>query len=626
MKKIISIVVLSSMLLFSNNILAASVNEIKIEINTLKTLLENETLTQEQFDLAAGKALEDLDEYKALKKLLDADVLDDSQFWDSINKILGITEGNSSSASSSSSGKSEKELLSEAIGSIQSISSDTATKDKLELYETAINNISKIELNHPGSDTAIKLKTNQDIGDFSITKIRKDYLNELLGFYDIVCEKSPSYLCLGFVSLKTGQDMCQIGSGFDELDTAHESLLNAVRIFKGQKTNSAYSNIALASYRSCSKNVPGVSKEWSKGYFAMPLVRTLLDVGDEQTARGIIENVDDPYFKFLSVIYFKVASGEIPDIAYQDRLKEYVQEKIKDYTLDASLSKLALSRMMLVHSDSDFTYDDARYAYYDGRMGSSEAKKLECGGFVMSYFHEEYMDYLFLLYEMDKNRYGGGSGWGYQFPSIVKNIGSTSGVFSQCGNRKFYFTSLQLLGDLLMFNGVDDANKFREFVINDSNGNTEILFDYYVDLRLSNNDDKTVFSPIPNNGSSQLRELKRGVTTSLGYIYEMREDDQFGKGDNLERINGDYQFENFSKILYLERFANAKKLGLASTYKVFQSYVDFSNVCKSAEILFQQLKGTEYYQDAVNYMVSSPKLNPNKKYNCGDEDLELLLN
>ncbi len=164
MKKIISIVVLSSMLLFSNNILAASVNEIKIEINTLKTLLENETLTQEQFDLAAGKALEDLDEYKALKKLLDADVLDDSQFWDSINKILGITEGNSSSASSSSSGKSEKELLSEAIGSIQSISSDTATKDKLELYETAINNISKIELNHPGSDTAIKLKRIKILG------------------------------------------------------------------------------------------------------------------------------------------------------------------------------------------------------------------------------------------------------------------------------------------------------------------------------------------------------------------------------------------------------------------------------------------------------------------------------
>ena len=43
-------------------------------------------------------------------------------------------------------------------------------------------------------------------------------------------------------------------------------------------------------------------------------------------------------------------------------------------------------------------------------------------------------------------------------------------------------------------------------------------------------------------------------------------------------------------------------------------------------MLFQQLKGTEYYQDAVNYMVTSPKLSPNKKYNCGDEDLELLLN
>ena len=67
-------------------------------------------------------------------------------------------------------------------------------------------------------------------------------------------------------------------------------------------------------------------------------------------------------------------------------------------------------------------------------------------------------------------------------------------------------------------------------------------------------------------------------------------------------------------------------LGIQSTYKVFQAYVDFSDVCKSSEMLFQQLKGTEYYQDAVNYMVSSPRLDPNKKYSCGDENLELLLN
>ena len=42
--------------------------------------------------------------------------------------------------------------------------------------------------------------------------------------------------------------------------------------------------------------------------------------------------------------------------------------------------------------------------------------------------------------------------------------------------------------------------------------------------------------------------------------------------------------------------------------------------------MFQFLDNTEYYQQAIDYMVSSPAIDPNSKYSCGDEDLELLLN
>jgi len=167
---------------------------------------------------------------------------------------------------------------------------------------------------------------------------------------------------------------------------------------------------------------------------------------------------------------------------------------------------------------------------------------------------------------------------------------------------------------------LEDASKFREFIINDSKGNSEILFDYYVDLRLANNDDKTVFAPIPNQGDFKLNSFKFGLLL-FDKLYKY---DELGKGPVMDQMDND--FENFSKVLYLERFANMHKLGVQSTYKVFQAIVDISDVCKSSEILFQKLKGTEYYQDAVNYMVTSPKLSPNKKYNCGDENLELLLN
>ena len=50
MKKLINIFVLSSMLLFFNNVFAASVSEIKVEINTFRMLLENETITQDQWE------------------------------------------------------------------------------------------------------------------------------------------------------------------------------------------------------------------------------------------------------------------------------------------------------------------------------------------------------------------------------------------------------------------------------------------------------------------------------------------------------------------------------------------------------------------------------------------------
>ena len=109
-----------------------------------------------------------------------------------------------------------------------------------------------------------------------------------------------------------------------------------------------------------------------------------------------------------------------------------------------------------------------------------------------------------------------------------------------------------------------------------------------------------------------------------------------GSDLKLERINGVYNFEEFSKLVYLERlvFSNEGRFVLSNQfsfdssaiYKVFQANVDYGEVCKSSELLFQVLDTTNYYQEAIDYMVSSPAIDPNTKYKCGDEDLELLLN
>jgi len=654
MKSIIALL----FIFFSASVFSQDIDALKKKLDTLQTLFTNETLTSDQYSEAVEKLLaEELEEYASLKKMLDDGILDQSQFWGAINKILGYDQGETSSSTSTDEtvnsneeseektvsnenstsnsddepSKNEKELLSDAIGSIQSINPDVATKDRLTLYENAIDNVAKIEKFYAGTDTALKLKTNQNIGDFSITKIRQDYLNEVLGFYDIVCEKSPSYLCLGFVSLKTGKEMCESGSGLDELKLAHDSLLNAVKIFKGQESKSAYSNIALASHRNCSKTIPGVDIEWSKGYFAMPLVQTLLDLGEEQTTRGIIENLNDPYFKLLSVLYLKKISGDEPDISYRDRIKQFIDQKIERGTLSNTLSRLALTKLMLNYSSSNFVADDASYASdYDAKLGV----KLECGGFVMNYLHEEYLDLINDLYLMDKNRWDGG--WGYQFPSITKNIPTSSNVFSHCGqgdwntpyNSRYYYASFRLFTDLLIYNGIEDASKFKEFTLNDASGNQNKLFDFYVDLRLSDNKIETVLAPYDDIDPN---DLGFGVSTWHNE-YSERE----GSDLKLERISGVYNFEEFSKLVYLERLvfssegrfvlSNQFSFDSSAIYKVFQANVDYGEVCKSSELLFQVLDTTNYYQEAIDYMVSSPAIDPNTKYKCGDEDLELLLN
>lgn len=617
---------------FSKN---AASNHYKNQIDTLNKLLESETLTEDQYWEAVINTLSEvnLEGFKPLKKMLDDKLLTDEQFRIAILQIMdehdqsgdsNASQSNSNQVTQDSNNNGEENtLLSEAIESIQSINPDVATKDRLALYEKAINNVAKIEDLYPGSDIALKLKTNQDIGDFSITKIRNDYLKEVLSFYDIVCEKSPSYICLGFVSLKTGQEMCSSGTGIDDLTMAHDSLLNAVKIFKGQESKSAYSNIALSSHRNCNKVLPGVDNEWSTGYFAIPLVRLLLELGEEQTSRGIIENLNDPYFKLLSVLIFKKNSNEEPDQAYKERIKKFIDENLEPNSLSDNLSKLSLTSLMLNHSNSKFEGEDAGYAYYEGRLISTE---LECGGLVMKYIHTQYLNLLHDIYNMDKKRWG--LGWGYQFPAIYSKIASTSGVFKHCGSNDYadtiftsayYSTTFRLYGDLLIFNGIEDAQFFKDSIFNNYDGDQNKLFQTYVDLRLSNEEITTTL--VNWDEDVDQKDLKRGLVTSFGKIY-----------DQEEVISSDGRFEAVNKLMYLERLVlnnyedGFYKFDSSALFKIFKSNVDYSDVCNASKLLFQYLDETPYYQQAINYMVTSPNIDPNNKYNCGDEDLELLLN
>lgn len=60
-------------------------------------------------------------------------------------------------------------------------------------------------------------------------------------------------------------------------------------------------------------------------------------------------------------------------------------------------------------------------------------------------------------------------------------------------------------------------------------------------------------------------------------------------------------------------------------YFVYTKRINFGDVCEASRILYKELKGGDDFDRAIKYMINSPKVDPNTKYNCGDEDLELLL-
>ena len=49
-------------------------------------------------------------------------------------------------------------------------------------------------------------------------------------------------------------------------------------------------------------------------------------------------------------------------------------------------------------------------------------------------------------------------------------------------------------------------------------------------------------------------------------------------------------------------------------------------MCESSKILFQKIKGKNFYDDAIEYMINSDSIDMSVKHTCGDSELELLLN
>lgn len=465
-------------------------------------------------------------------------------------------------------------LLGEAIKKNLTINDNLPQEDRLKAYKEIFALTEKIISDHSSSDQAIKLLSNQKVGDFDQNVIRANYIKELTEYYDIVCETSPSFLCLGFVSLKIGQDGCKSANTVRQIVEAHQNLKNSVNIFSGQKSDPAFINLSLDLYRNCLNESPFEATDYSKDLFALDLTKMMLLIGKESNAKAMIQNMKTPSFKVEGVLALSESQNKPFDRAFYDRLVKFINEKVQDINGSKAAASLALSEDAFKRGDFKISFDDARSLISYTNFGDYSKK---CDPF----FTRNLVNRAFLMQyniaNLEKERRGYNKS---QLPSILESVSKNFGTdvcYDKTKDTGEYSLSLQLYGNILLLSK-EAALKFKNGVMNeDWSSNKQLEF------------------AIRELGKyKELFEAEYGLTEKA-------------KGSQIVKFEG---------ILKKDR----------ALFPVYKQLVDYSNVCESSKLLFQKIKGKNYFDDAIEYMVSSDKINVSEEQKCGDSELELLLN
>jgi hypothetical protein len=114
----------------------------------------------------------------------------------------------SSLCQSSISWADSAELFNGAVAKSNSLDQGLPTKERLQIFAAIFSALDKIVAEEPGSKEALVILSGQSVGNFSPSVLRSSYIKELTDFHDKVCEVTPSYTCLAFVSLKKGMEIC----------------------------------------------------------------------------------------------------------------------------------------------------------------------------------------------------------------------------------------------------------------------------------------------------------------------------------------------------------------------------------------------------------------------------------
>ena len=494
----------------------------------------------------------------------------------------------------------EKLLLSEAISLIQSLSPDLASKDRLRIYENVLKKFDIIIDEYGHTDTGLTLKSTGRFGNFDYNVIQQRYGTELTSFYMKTCEVSPSAVCQGFVSLKDGVDSCKSANSFNELRTAHLNIINSMIIFGEQEKNPGLYKHAKMNYYACKKRAVDVNEDAARDYFNYQLVKTILAMNDNGSARGLVENMKNPFYKFASVIELKKYSGETVDTAYISRMMKYIDDTMPEQR-GVNINYLRVSSILTLLNiahlpDSKFRLNLQEYGQRNslsnklrfkliaaqnssGRDALLKSNSCQDPIFSREIFDSsfEYLDKLYTSYNQDsyimsvnikyfiEADFASRSGYGDSFEIPI---------FNGCSEK--YSIALSAISALFSENKPNEARKYYLQFTNGNFSNDKLkLIDEYLNISSFNNN--------------------------------------YGR-----RAMDDTTKESLFKIPFM-------MTGQDGNFSLFKKYVDNNLICEASAVLFKEMKNSKHTVSARSYLTAKNKLARGNKIKCGDEDLELLL-
>lgn len=478
----------------------------------------------------------------------------------SVNSADSISQITTSKAPEQFKEANEKELLSSAITRAKNITIDTPIKDKLVAYEDSLGRIDKILDLYGSTDVGLQLKSSDRFGDFSVTDLRSDYLNELTSYYRKVCEVSPSSICLGFNSFSSGAEQCKNATDLNSYIKAHDELLNAYKIMNTQQNSDSFKSPIKNAYFGCLGSAATSNPNWVN-YFRFQFAKLMIESGDLKYARGLIEKLNDPYYKFASVLRFAAAGAEEVNDAFFDRMKKYSSENFH-VAFQQSMSNMALTNLYI---KSDGKVNLKRSKVFDFYGNPFLDIKLKCQSIEAVEYYSEFINVAFSYYESSSLAKDRINDFSAEFHFL--NQSANSYLISKSCYRQYDIASAAIV-KLLIFGHIKEARKFnQQFLTGNISANRLGLIDSYLDI-------------IVSKDSNSLKDLKKIAIDSKGMEW---------------------------------------------SYAVFKKLVDAGKVCDAASIMKDNLRDTPYYANATTYLGTSNAVANSKKYSCGSESLELLL-